>query len=236
MTISPLFENDRLVGVYYWLLPIPQINWILIVASGNIMKTVTWLAVLSFLLLSGCATSPMTIAPDQVLPPVQSDESQVVFMRTSHFGGAISASLFDVSEAETKFIGISAVGTKIAVKTSPGEHMFMVVSEAADFMKAILEAGKTYYVLVTPRVGAWKARFSLWPFSSDPEAKFKNSGDQFEKWVDDTKLLLQSEKSLGWYEQNKASVEQKKAKYLPVWEQKASEDLGLRTLNPEDGL
>ncbi len=39
----------------------------------------------------------------------------------------------------------------------------MVVSEAADFAKADVEAGKTYYVLVTPRMGWWKARFSLRP-------------------------------------------------------------------------
>ena len=58
------------------------------------MKTATWLGILSLLALSGCATSPMTIAPEQTLPPVSSDEAQVVFMRTSHFGGAISASVF----------------------------------------------------------------------------------------------------------------------------------------------
>ena len=200
------------------------------------MKTTTWLLALSLLILSGCASSPMTFAPDQTLPPVQSDEAQVVFMRTSSFGGAISASLFEVSETETKYIGISTVGTKIAVKTNPGEHMFMVVSESADFMKAILEGGKTYYAMVTPRMGAWKARFSLWPFSSKPGAKHKNSGEQFQKSVDGAKLLVQSEQSLAWYEANKASVERKKAEYLPVWNQKTPEALDLRTLKPEDGL
>lgn len=200
------------------------------------MKTMTWLGILSLLVMSGCATSPMTIAPEQELPPVKSDEAQVVFMRTSQMGGAINASLFEVTETETDYIGIIAVGTKIAVTTTPGEHMFMVVSEAADFLKANLEGGKTYYALVTPRMGAWKARFSLWPFSSKANARHPNSGDQFEKWVNDTKLLVQSQASLDWYEQNRTSVEQKKMAYLPVWRQKTPEAVELRTLNPGDGL
>ncbi|MCP4391836.1 MAG: hypothetical protein GY802_26315 [Gammaproteobacteria bacterium] len=200
------------------------------------MKTTAWLSIFALLLLSGCATSPMTVAPDQTLPMVQNNESQVVFMRTSHLGGAINASLFEVTDTGTEYIGISAVGTKVAVKTTPGEHLFMVVSEAADFMTAMLEGGKTYYAMVTPRIGAWKARFSLWPFSSKPGAKFQNSGDQFQKWVDDTKLLTQSQKSLDWYQSNKASVEKKKTEYLPVWNQKTPADRELRTLHPQDGL
>ena len=200
------------------------------------MKTTTWFLALSLLILSGCASSPMTFAPDQTLPSVRSDESQVVFMRASSFGGAINASLFEVTESETKYLGISAVGTKIAMKTNPGEHLFMVVSESADFMKAILEGGKTYYAMVVPRMGVWKARFSLWPISANPEAKYKNSGGQFQNWVDGTKLLAQSQKSLDWYEANKASVEKKKVRNLPVWNQKTPEALDLRTLKPEDGL
>ena len=112
----------------------------------------------------------------------------------------------------------------------------MVVSEAADFLTANLDGGKTYYALVTPRMGAWKARFSLWPFSSKPDARHPNSGEQFEKWVAETKLLVQSEASLDWYEQNKSSVEKKKIEYLPVGNQKTPEARELRTLHPEDGL
>ena len=198
------------------------------------------------LMLVGCAKSPMTIAPNQELPTVQSDESQVVFMRTSHFGGAISAALFDVTESETDYIGIIAVGTKIAIKTTPGEHLFMVTSEAADFLQATLEAGKTYYAMVTPRIGAWSAqtprigawsaRFSLWPMSSEADAKFKNNGPVFDKSVAGTRLLIQSKKSLEWYAKNKGSVEKKKLEYLPVWGKKTEEALRQRSLKPADGL
>ena len=158
------------------------------------MKSTMWICILALFVLGGCASSPMNFAPEQTLPSVNSNEAQVVFLRTSHFGGAISASLFQVTEAETDYLGISAVGTKIAVKTSPGEHLFMVVSEAADFMKAVLEGGKTYYAMVTPRMGAWKARFSLWPVKRDANAEYSLQNEGFQKQVDGTKLLVQSQK------------------------------------------
>ena len=200
------------------------------------MKSGNLFILLTLLILSGCATSPMTIAPEQQLPTVASDEAQVVFMRTSHFGGAISASLYKVSDTDTEYLGIIAVGTKIALKTEPGEHMFMVVSEAADFMEAELEGGKTYYAMVTPRMGAWKARFSLWPISNQPNAEYSLNSDKFQGWVSGTKLLVQSQQSLDWYQENKTSVEEKKAEYLPVWYRKDPADIELRTLQPGDGL
>lgn len=200
------------------------------------MKFTNLVSGLILLALTGCASSPMTVALEQELPSVRADEAQIVFMRTSHFGGAISASLFNVTEPNTDYIGVIAVGTKIAVKTTPGEKLFMVVSEAADFMNATLEAGKTYYAMVTPRIGAWSARFSLWPMSSEPNAKFKNSGPAFDKSVADTKLLVQSDKSLAWFEKHKGNIEKKKQKYLPVWNEKTEEAMQLRSLKLSDGL
>lgn len=55
--------------------------------------------------------------------------------------------------------------TKVAYHTEPGEHMFMVIAESADFMQATLEAGKTYYAQIVPRPGVWKARFSFRPIN-----------------------------------------------------------------------
>ena len=49
------------------------------------------------------------------------------------------------------FIGILSGKTKVAHLTEPGEKLFMVIGENADFMKATLEAGKTYYALKTEK-------------------------------------------------------------------------------------
>ena len=191
---------------------------------------------LGTLLLAGCASNPMAPVADQTLPPAAADSAQVVFMRDAYTGKTIVSSLYDVTDGKTRFIGVMANGTKIAYPTTPGKHTFMVVSEAADFMEADLVAGKTYYALVTPRMGLWKARFSLWPISNDPEAAHSLKSKNFKGWVEDTDLVTNSPKSLAWYERVKASVEKKRASYWPVWQEKSAEAVAERTLKPTDGL
>jgi len=114
------------------------------------------------------ATAPATApaAPGAApAPATMGDASaKVVFMRVGKMGGAISASVFDVTEpGEPKFIGIVRQSSKVAYPVKPGLYTFMVISEAADFMQAAVLGGKTYYALVTPRMGVWKARFSFQP-------------------------------------------------------------------------
>ena len=191
---------------------------------------------LGTLLLAGCASNPMDPVADQTRPAAAPDQAQVVFMRDAYTGKAIVSSLYDVTDGKTQFIGVMANGTKIAYPTTPGKHTFMVVSEAADFMEADLVAGKTYYALVTPRMGLWKARFSLWPISNDPEAAHSLKSKNFKGWVEDTDLVTNSPKSLAWYERVKASIEKKRAEYWPVWQEKSADAVAERTLKPSDGL
>ena len=153
--------------------------------------------ILSLLVFAGCATNPMQVSSYQILQKPQSSEAQVVFLRSSFMGSAINASLYDVTGGELKFVGIIANGTKIAYDTKPGKHTFMVVSEAADFMEADIRPGKTYYSIVTPRMGAWKARFSLWPIKNDASSKYNLESPDFDSWLSGTKLVEHC-KSLGF--------------------------------------
>ena len=191
---------------------------------------------LGTLLLAGCASNPMDPVADQTVQPPAPGMAQVVFMRDAYTGKAIVSSLYEVTDGKTQFIGVMANGTKIAYPTTPGKHTFMVVSEAADFMEADLLAGKTYYALVTPRMGLWKARFSLWPISNEADAAHSLKSKNFKGWVEDTDLVTNSPKSLAWYERVKASVEKKRAEYWPVWQEKSAADVAARTLKPTDGL
>ncbi len=191
---------------------------------------------LGSLLLAGCASNPMAPVANQAVQAPSPDMAQVVFMRDAYTGKAIVSSLYDVTDGQTRFIGVMANGTKIAHPTTPGKHTFMVVSEAADFMEADLVAGKTYYALVTPRMGLWKARFSLWPISNEPDAAHSLKSNNFKDWVEDTDLVTNSPKSLAWYQRVKASVEKKRAEYWPVWQEKSAEAIAERTLKPTDGL
>lgn len=190
----------------------------------------------SALFFAGCASNPMQVSPVQTIQKVDANATQVVFMRSSFVGSAINASLYEIVDGEPQFIGILANATRIAYPTTPGKHTFMVVSEAADFMEADLAPGLTYYSIVTPRMGAWKARFSLWPIKKDSSAEFSVSNPEFSSWQSNTSLVSNSEKSLLWFQKSKASVVEKQQEYWPVWQEKSAEDKAKRTLAPEDGL
>ena len=109
------------------------------------------------LTLTACAiqTREMTAVSGPKVTKPAPGKALVVFMRPSLFGGTIQATLYDGK----KYIGTISSQTQIAYQARPGKHLFMVVAENADFLRATLRRGKTYYVIVTPRPGFIKTRF-----------------------------------------------------------------------------
>jgi len=125
-------------------------------------------ALILVVLLAGCAgpITHMREAPGGVSTAPPPGKAVVVFLRPSSLGFAIASSVYELKAGGDAFVGIVPAKRKLVYVTDPGSTRFMVVSEAADFMAAELEGGKTYYALVTPRMGAWKARFSLRPVTA----------------------------------------------------------------------
>ena len=171
--------------------------------------------------LTGCKSTLMEPATEQQRTNVAPGQSQIVFMRSSFVGHAIQASVFDVTSGTPEFIGIISNDTQLAHDTTPGEHTFMVVGESADFLKADLLADKAYYSIVTPRMGFWKARFSLHPVRGEGnQGKFKYDSKEFNKMVKDASFVVTSEKAQNWANKNAADISKKLAKYLPAWNAK----------------
>lgn len=160
----------------------------------------------------------------------------VVFFRDSFIGSAIQASVYDAPDGEDTFIGIVSNKTKVAYQAEPGQHRFMVIAENADFVDATLDAGKTYYLLISPRPGVWKARFSLLPIHNDPAAERNLQSEDFNKWMKDSAFVENTASSLEWYQKNKASVGEKKADYLEKWNRMLPEDRAVLTLHAADGV
>jgi hypothetical protein len=170
------------------------------------------------------------IKSERPITPKQ-DQTLLVFMRCYSFGSPSAASVFDVSENETKFIGILYNnGTKIMYNVAPGEHTFMVVGESADFLKATVLAGKIYYSLVKPRTGWWKDRFSFRPLRQSDLAS-----PDFSDWDTHTVLVDNTPESEEWAKRNSPDIEGKRARYLPAWNALSLELRESMTLNPEDG-
>ncbi len=197
------------------------------------MKKIVYALVLLALALGfgGCAgkVKRMDVAPEgKGIEAPQSGMSKVVFMRPSGMGYAVQSSVFEIKNNAPSMVGIVAAKTKVAYELEPGEHLFMVVGESADFMSATLEADKTYYALVTPRMGWWKARFSLKPVHAA-----ELGSDEFKSWLDDCQLVVLSKETEAWEEENRASIQGKYDKYYEAWLKHEPSDRP--ALSPEDG-
>ncbi len=60
-------------------------------------------------------------------------------------------------------------------------------------MGAEVEAGKKYYALVTPRVGVWKAQFSLKPINKD-----ELESEKFMDWYSNCSFVENTNSSYQW--------------------------------------
>ena len=181
---------------------------------------------LAVLVMQACTSAHLkpVANPSQMMKP-QSGKALVIFMRPSSFGGAIQSTVFD---GETYISTVSA-NTRVAYQAEPGEHMFMVIGESADFMKATLNSNKTYYALVAPRVGFWKARFSLKPIRKDHDPA------ELTDWLESTTLMEPNAEGFAWAKENAADISNKRDEYLPQWKSKSAAAQNEQTLLPEDG-
>jgi hypothetical protein len=176
---------------------------------------------------AGCGAHVKNMRPVESVNTVAApNESVIVFLRPSHVGFAIQSAVWEVMPNQpSNLVGIVAAKKKVVYRTAPGTHLFMVTSENADFMEARLEPGRTYYALVTPRMGVWRARFSLRPV---------HIGDslQLPEWQRDTGWVELDETSARWAAENLPDIEERRARYFNEWLQKQPFDRPV--LMPED--
>jgi hypothetical protein len=185
---------------------------------------------LSLLLL--IATTTMLWAEEVTgvsVPP--KGKAQIVFMRPVMFGGAIKSAVFDVTSDENKVIGAMRGKKKFVHIVDPGEYTFMVIGRNADFMKAKVEAGKTYYVLVQVRMGMWKARFTLVPIR-----KAELDGEEFKKWNRKARLIEMNQGELDvWAEKHMKDIQAKREKFFVVWNKKTDAAKKRYMMHADDG-
>ncbi len=160
----------------------------------------------------------------------------VGFFRASSDGGAVQASVYDTGDASDQFIGIVSKKTRIAWQAEPDDHRFMVMAENADFMMASLEAGKTCYALVSPRMGVWKARFSLLPIHREGTAKYNLHSVDFSDWVQSTAWVRNTAESEAWFKKNESSIREKKLSYLRKWNAADPQQRDELTVKADDGV
>ena len=180
--------------------------------------------------LSACAGSTeymRELNDSDVTYTPNANEAIVVFMRPSSDGWAIQATVFEVTTEENELVGIVPAQKKLAHRTKPGRHLFMVTSEAADFMQAELEAGKIYYATVNPRIG-FTVRFSLAAVPKEIEPT------KLEQWKNGCKWVETTGKTYVWASEKAYSFQQLREAYIDKWESKPEHAKPM--LRPEDGF
>ena len=173
------------------------------------------------LLVSGCGTikymqeMPAGTAVKAPAP----GKAMVVFMRSSFLGQAIGSSVFEIRNDNPELVGLVANKTMVAHEVDAGRRLFMTVSESADYMSADLAPGRTYYAFVTPRMGAFRARFSLAPVKKGGELS-----KDAESCIKECRLVAKTPESESWARENMANVLSKHAENYPRWNQKAENE------------
>lgn len=185
--------------------------------------------------LAGCQSSLM-VKSSKAEPEPEPGKALVVFMRPSSLGGAIQSSVYDTHDKRDKFIGIVSSKTKLAYQADPGDHLFMVIAENADFMVAHLDAGKTYYTLVSPRMGVWKARFSLLPIHNRADAKYSTQSSDFREWMEKTSWVDVTPQAEQWSREHAAASQSKKIDYMRRWNTADAKQRAELTMPASDGM
>ena len=191
--------------------------------KGNNMKKIIYSTLFLTLILSlnGCSgkVRNMNIAPKEKITMTPSKgKAKIIFIRPSSVAFSVQSSIFEIKNKEPVVVGIVPAKKRIVYEVDPGKHLFMVLGESADFMKAELLADKTYVAFITPRAGWIKARFSLEPI-------YKNT----RRWVDVSydieryQLLETSPATLKWAEKNSRSIKGKYRGYYTKWLKKGNE-------------
>lgn len=182
-------------------------------------KTLLFLVGVAFLGLTGCASKLMQpVTPAAMNDSVSLNESAIVFFRATNFGGAIQAPVIEAAEdGKINFVAVVSAATKYLHRTSPGKHLYVVGGESSEMLEADMEAGKTYYAYVSPRMGLWKARFVFTPVPDVTDESFKKDL-AWCNWVQNTPDGEQ------WFLENQQSLREKCADALKEHQEAKLED------------
>lgn len=188
------------------------------------------------LALNGCSSKGYVVPTGQkfVLPPPEG-KAQIVFIRNAWSGRAITSPIVEVTDNNIKPVTILEGKQKTAYIVEPGLHEFVIMHETSDFFQADVAANKTYYFIVTPRMGIWKQRFT-------PNAVKKTGGnfqldsEEFTKMRDSVGLSTNLPALKLWFGSHQESIFEKVNSARAEWPSESQETRDAQSVQPEDGL
>lgn len=142
------------------------------------------------------------------------DMALVKFIRRGRLSGGLKLPIFDGE----KFIGVSESRTQFGYLAEPGKHLFVITAENNSFLEANLQAGKTYIVLVEPRIGVFFNRVSFKPIKRNLSRRFN-----YASVLRDEEVFIKRQPNIAKIEEwesndvNKAYIKKILATYQSEW-------------------
>jgi hypothetical protein len=121
----------------------------------------------------------------------------------------------------------------IATAVAPQGAEGIQAIETVDGIRAT--ASKTYYLLANPRMGVWKARFSLLPIHDLAGAKYSTQSADFNKWMNETSWVNITPQAQQWYSAHAADIHARKIDYMRKWDKASARQKQELTLRADDG-
>jgi hypothetical protein len=158
-------------------------------------------------------------------PPGQ---SIMIFVRADEDRAGTQATIYEIEDDGDHFVGVSSGSTRLQWAMYPGTHLFMVLGESADFLKATVAPDRTYYMQVMPRFGWFKARFSFRAVRRE-----ELGSPAWEAWQK-LELVRCGQDCAHWVQNNVSSIQRHKNEDLQYWLTTKSSRNSAGVL-PEDG-
>ena len=198
------------------------------------MLSRAWVVFLA-LTLAGCGTNSMIKpAAEQALPRPSPGNAQIVFLRPSNYFPEMASLLYEVGPDKDTFIAPIGGTNKVVYDVAPGQRLFMSNNAVmAHFMKADIEAGKRYFVLVRPIHGYG---FQLRPLRKNGTSDYNTSVREFPAWLADTTRVEASESASATISRVQSGFDKTKAAGLAEFQAKSPEQISELTLTLADGF
>ena len=205
----------------------------------------TWLSMAAVLAGSSLlAEAQQMVKSERTEIPPEPGKALVIFVRSSMVVGAYSSPVVHIDvkskdpaagAVEDRLVGILSAYSKVAYQAEPGEHTFLSVAAGGSghVVKALLDPGKTYYILVRP-IWGFVPSFSLHPFRKDPDAEFKLDSSDLAGWLKRTDFYEPTPAAQEWMNANRPSVTSKKNEALEKWKAMSDEERRKLTLLATD--
>ncbi len=200
------------------------------ISGKSIMRAWSFALILLAITLSGCASKLMSPAVDSS-QSVTSDDTRIVFFRTSSFGGMVQAPVAEYVNGSVKPVGILSTGTKVRYIVPAGQHDFVVGGESSNILRANVAPQKYYYVRVEPRMGFIKARFKLVPITAEDLKQVK-----LQKSIMNAKMMSLNSSGDKWFATHKDDMLTKYNDALADFNKLSPEKQKEYTLDTADGV